>query len=104
MSNRLEGKVAVITGAATGIGEATAAVYHGNGAVAQAVHLVEPTGFKPRRHQEYIGTGLNTMGQALIVADGHRDLARIVTRQLLQAALQLRLAAAEDNKTGARGE
>ena len=44
-------------------------VHDRRGAVALAVHLVQPAGLEARRHEEDVGAGLDLVGQAFVVAD-----------------------------------
>ena len=58
---------------AHGVGQAADGVDDRHGAVAQAVHLVQPARLEPRRHQEDVGARLDQVRQRLVEADARAD-------------------------------
>ena len=71
---------------------------HGNGSVAQAVHLVQAARFKPGRHKEEVAAGLDAMREGFIVADLDGDLVREAPGEVPIAAFVFGRAAAEDDE------
>ena len=49
-----------------GVDEAAGRPHDRQGAVAQAVHLVEAAGLEARRHQEEVGAGLDAVRAAVV--------------------------------------
>src|ERR1700733_7454344 len=51
------------------IAQAAGTPYNRAGAVTQRIQLVKAAGLNPRRHQQKVGTGVNQVGQRLIVTN-----------------------------------
>lgn len=52
-----------------GVGQAASLTDNGQGAVLEAVYLIQAAGFKQRWHEEDIGTGFYLVGQFIVKAD-----------------------------------
>ncbi len=61
-----------------GIRQAAGGAHDGHGAIAQAVHLVEPARLVTAGHQEHIGAGFDAVRQRIVVTDVHGDFRRVV--------------------------
>src|SRR5664280_1911879 len=70
----------------------------GTGAVSQGTKLGQAAGFEARRHDEGIRTGLNKMGEGLVIANMNCYSAHIRFRDLLVAILEIRISTAKQSK------
>ena len=69
-----------------------------HGAVAHAVHLVEPARLESRRHQEDVGARLDEVRQPLVEADARADAVAVQGREPSPEVLVARLAGAEHDE------
>ena len=77
------------------IGQSAGVAHDGNGAVTQAVHLVEAAGLILRGHQEHVAGGLDPVRVFLAVAIAKRHAGGIVVRQLRQERFIARITTAQ---------
>ena len=67
----------------------------GHRAIAERTKLRQPARLEPRRHDQRIRSGLNEMGQFLVITDHDADAAGLGFGRLLKASLQVGITAAE---------
>jgi len=72
--------------------------YDRDGAISQGAKLGQAAGLKTRWHHKGVGACLNEMGERFVVADHHRDPARIRFGERLITILQVRVAAAKQHQ------
>ncbi len=71
-----------------GVGQTAGAAHHGQGAVTQAVDLIQAAGLEARRHQEDVGAGLDAVREVLVVTDVQTQLLSVSC--LRERAVQFR--------------
>src|SRR5712692_2170931 len=67
-------------------------------AVAEAVYLIESTGFITAGHEEHVGGSFYAVGQRIVIADAYPDLRWIRNSQILKELFVFGLAGAERNE------
>ena len=72
--------------------------YHGHGAVALAVDLVQAAGLEARGHEKDIRACLDVVRQRLVVADVQADLLRVLPGGAAQTGFKDTVAAAEHHQ------
>ena len=81
-----------------GVVEATGRANDRNGAVAEAVDLVQAAGLITRRHQKNIGAGLDEVGEAIVIADDRADAAWEILSQGAEHVLVAAVARAKNSQ------
>ncbi len=74
-----------------GVDETADAGDHRNRAVPHRLHLGEPTGLEPARHNEKIGAGEHEVGQLLVIALDESESLRMGDRELPEAVGEIAL-------------
>src|SRR5262245_11849651 len=81
------GVVGVFLDVYNGVVEATSDADDGDGAVAEAIHLVEAAGFESGRHKEEIGAGFDAVREAFVEAYSDGELGWELEGEIFEGGL-----------------
>ena len=74
----------------------------GECAVRQAVHLRQPAGLEPARHEHEVAARVHAVAEGLVVPDPHPDRRRVPCRELAEGALVVMITGSEYRDRAAR--